>query len=64
MTEVRQLIGKMGSTNPINIAFQEIDRLQVVVKNVRSTLRDLQLAIAGTIVLSQTFIDAMNAHFD
>jgi len=54
-----------GITNPINIAFrQEIDRLQAVISITRSTLQDLQLAIAGTIILSSNLIDAMNALYD
>merc|ERR1712072_577926 len=65
MSEVKTLIGKMGSTNPINIAFcQEIDRLQAIIQVVTKTLSDLQLAIAGTIILSLNLIDAMNALFD
>mmetsp|Transcript_13743 Transcript_13743/g.31844 ORF Transcript_13743/g.31844 Transcript_13743/m.31844 type:complete len:4493 (+) Transcript_13743:136-13614(+) len=65
MDDAKQAINKMGGTNPINIAFrQELDRLQKVLELTRNTLRDLQLAIAGTIVLAAALIDAMNALFD
>lgn len=44
----------MGHTAPMNIFLkQEIDRIQVVIKLVRVTLRDLLLAIEGVIIMSE-----------
>ena len=55
---------KMGITKPINICFkQEVDVLLKSLQIVRKTLKDLQLAIAGTIVMSDTLVDALNAMF-
>jgi len=65
MQEVMERIGKMGAANPLNICLrQEIDRLQKVIVNTRDTLRNLQLAIAGTIVLNSDLIVALNSLFD
>ena len=44
----------MGAIAPMNIFLrQEIDRMQRVITIVRSTLQDLQLAIDGTIIMSE-----------
>ncbi len=52
--EVRARLNKMGAIAPMNIFLrQEIDRMQRVVAAVRSTLQDLQLAIDGTIIMSE-----------
>lgn len=43
----------MGILNPLNIFLrQEIDRMQKVIGLVRTTLRDLILAIEGTIIMN------------
>lgn len=43
----------MGILNPLNIFLrQEIDRMQKVIGLVRATLRDLILAIEGTIIMN------------
>jgi len=67
LSDCRTIIAKMpgGATNPLHVAFkQELDRTQKVIQVVRSTLQNLQLAIAGTIVLSAGLIDAMNSLYD
>ena len=52
--EVRARLQKMGAIAPMNIFLrQEIDRMQRVITVVRSTLQDLQLAIDGTIIMSE-----------
>ncbi len=52
--EVRARLNKMGAIAPMNIFLrQEIDRMQRVISVVRSTLQDLQLAIDGTIIMSE-----------
>ena len=52
--QVRARLQKMGSIAPMNIFLrQEIDRMQRVITIVRSTLQDLQLAIDGTIIMSE-----------
>jgi len=44
----------MGHLQPLNIFLkQEIDRMQRVILNVRTTLSDLKLAIEGTIIMSE-----------
>ena len=51
----------MGALSSMNIFLrQEIDRMQRVITVVRNTLTDLQLAIEGTIIMSdvRTSFDA------
>lgn len=44
----------MGALQPLIIFLkQEIDRMQRVITIVRTTLTDLQLAIEGTIIMSE-----------
>jgi dynein heavy chain len=56
---------KMGGFTPLNIFLrQEVDRLQNVISLVRTTLRDIQLAIAGTIALNDLLIASINSLYD
>ena len=55
----------MGHLSPLVIFLrQEIDRMQKVIKLVRSTLTDLKLAIDGTIIMSENLRDALDNMYD
>ena len=43
---------------------QEVDRMQCVIKMVYNNLCDLKLAIDGTIVMSQTLRESLDAAYD
>ena len=50
---------------PLNVHLrQELDRLNIVIKLTSSTLKNLRLAIAGTIALSGGLIDSLDALFN
>eukprot|EP00731_Ephydatia_muelleri_P018279 Em0011g319a len=52
--EIKGRLQKMGALSSMNIFLrQELDRMQKVISVVRSTLQDLQLAIEGTIIMSE-----------
>ncbi len=52
--EVKTQLDMMGALAPMNIFLkQEIDRMQRVLQKVRATLQDLQLAIEGSIIMSE-----------
>jgi len=54
-----------GLTIPLNIfLFQEIERLQAVIKKVRFMLTQLILAIKGEVVMSNDLADALTAMFE
>lgn len=47
----------MGYTEPMNIFLkQEIDRIQIVIKLVRVTLKDLLLAVEGVIIMNEVIL--------
>ena len=53
-SQVKARLNKMGALASMNIFLrQEIDRMQRVISNVRTTLQDLKLAIEGTIIMSE-----------
>lgn len=55
----------MGPLLPMNIFLrQEIDRIQKVICEVQRTLNDLRLAIDGTIIMSQSLREALDAMYD
>ena len=52
--EVKERLQSMGALAPMNIFLrQEIDRMEKVITTVRNTLKDLKLAIDGTIIMSE-----------
>ena len=60
---LRKLPG--GPTQPLTVHLrQEIDRLNIILDLCRSTLKNLRLAIAGTVALSGDLVDALEALFD
>ncbi|KAF4790048.1 hypothetical protein TURU_143619 [Turdus rufiventris] len=63
--EVKAQFQKMGAFEPMNIFLrQEIDRMQLVISRVRTTLTDLKLAIDGTIIMSEELQDALDNIYD
>ncbi|XP_078069648.1 dynein axonemal heavy chain 8-like [Mustelus asterias] len=59
--EVKACLVKMGILNSMNIFLrQEIDRMQKVITMLRNCLTDLQLAIEGTIIMSENLTDALD----
>ena len=63
--QVKERLRKMDHLKPLNIFLkQEVDRMQRVITTVRSTLRDLKLAIEGTIIMSEHLKDALDKMFD
>eukprot|EP00698_Gefionella_okellyi_P008565 TRINITY_DN2129_c0_g1_i1.p1 TRINITY_DN2129_c0_g1~~TRINITY_DN2129_c0_g1_i1.p1 ORF type:complete len:4495 (+),score=1467.97 TRINITY_DN2129_c0_g1_i1:46-13530(+) len=65
MIKVKACIERQGGMTPLNVCLrQEVDRMQRVIGLVRRTLKDLQLAIAGTIIMSAELQDALNSLYD
>ena len=63
--EVKEAIIKLGGLLPMNIFLrQEIDRIQKILNLVRGTLKDLQMAIEGTVVMSDELKEIMDNMFD
>jgi len=54
LVKLNYRIAEMGGLTPMNTFLrQELDRMQRVLKTVRSTLTDLKLAIDGTIIMNE-----------
>ncbi|XP_067209496.1 dynein axonemal heavy chain 8 [Linepithema humile] len=65
MFEVKERLRVMGHTAPMNIFLkQEIDRIQIVIKLVRITLKDLLLAVEGVIIMNEELRDAFDNIYD
>ncbi|CAL1673547.1 unnamed protein product [Lasius platythorax] len=65
MFQVKDRLRAMNYAAPMNIFLkQEIDRIQVVIKLVRITLKDLLLAIEGVIIMSEELRDALDNIYD
>ncbi|TPX71761.1 hypothetical protein SpCBS45565_g00838 [Spizellomyces sp. 'palustris'] len=63
--KTKSCIQKQGGPKPLNIFLgQEVDRMQIVIGAVRSTLSDLKLAIDGTIIVSAQLQEALDALYD
>ncbi|KAL7304210.1 hypothetical protein TKK_0003404 [Trichogramma kaykai] len=63
--EVKEALNRMGPLLPMNIFLrQEIDRMSRVIKEVRTTLTNLKLAIDGTIIMSQGLRESLDAMYD
>ncbi|ROT80144.1 hypothetical protein C7M84_001143 [Penaeus vannamei] len=63
--EIREALQRMGAILPMNIFLrQELDRMLKVLKVVRQTLNDLLLAIEGTIIMSPSLKEMLDAMYD
>ena len=56
-------MGGMGKPHNVVLA-QEIERMNKVIRLVRVTLKDLKLAVAGTIIMGEHLIEAVNSLYD
>merc|ERR1711988_1271275 len=63
---IEKLNGGPGAQpKPLNIHLkQEIDRMQIIIKLTRNTLEQLELAIAGTVIMTPDLVDCANGLFD
>jgi len=57
--------GATAAPKPLNIHLkQEVDRMQIIINLTRRTLQQLELAIAGTVIMTPDLVDAANGLFD
>merc|ERR1719181_1585402 len=57
--------GASAQPKPLNIHLkQEVDRMQIIIKITRSSLLSLELAIAGTVIMTPDLVDAHTCIFD
>ena len=62
---VRELMKKIDDKKPLNIfCRQEVERLNVCIKLIYDTLKDLKLAIAGIVVMSTDLQSARDSLYD
>ncbi|EDV90322.1 GH11347 [Drosophila grimshawi] len=63
--DVKQVLIAAGDTSSMNIFLrQEIDRMQRIILLVRSTFKDLLLAIEGSVIMSENLRDALDNIFN
>merc|ERR1719265_1227179 len=68
--QIQKLKGPSGTPDkgfgaPLNIfLFQELQRLQIIIKIVRTNLKAVSMAIDGTVVMTQELLNDLNAIFD
>ena len=63
--DTKEKLKKLGPTQPLTICLrQEIDRLNTTISLTSKTLKNLRLAIAGTIALSGNLIVALDSLFN
>ena len=64
-TEIKEALVRLGGMQPMNIFLkQEIDRLQTVISLVRTTIQDLNLALEGSIIMSDDLNNTLDDMFD
>lgn len=62
---MKDALNRLGALLPMNIFLrQELDRMGKVLCVVRETLCDLKLAIEGTIIMSETLRESLDAMYD
>jgi len=68
--QIQKLKGPAGTPDkgfaaPLNIfLFQELERLQIIIKIVRANLKNVSMAIDGTVVMTVDLLHDLNAIFD
>jgi len=57
--------GASAQPKPLNIHLkQEVDRMQIIIALTRRTLQQLELAVAGTVIMTPDLVDCANGLFD